>query len=241
MLLGVVVVCLPMLVMGWLLLAARWTKMDALTMRMPIGVRSTIAQIAMQSIQWGKGQRPEFERVNRIDPANADAWSGRCTSYFGESERSADVATCITAVKVDASAATYDGLGDAQQRAGDVCAAEESFTRAASVNSGTHDYEYTERMGRAALRCGHLPSARAGLEVAVQHEDYRLKQEGKDDDEIDDTKTDMLKDREFLVVVYQKLHEDALAKKACAEAHSDWKGCACAVDAKTVTCEEAKR
>jgi hypothetical protein len=242
MVLGVVVVCLPMMFVGWLLLAARWTKMDALTLRMPMGMRQVVAQALESNATWGKEGRIQQERVTRLDATNAGAWSGRCTGFFGETKRTADVQTCKVAVSLDGSAGNYNGLGDAQKRAGDACGAEESFTKAASEDSSSNDYTYTESMGRAGLRCGDMSGARAGLETALEKADRSLKAPDEDDDDIADTKSDMLKDREFLVLVYQKEREPVLAAAACSLAHPDWKGCACSL-AKDgdVKCEDTKR
>jgi hypothetical protein len=242
MVLGVVVVCLPMMFVGWLLLAARWTKMDALTVQMPEGMRQLVAQVAESNATWGKDGRAKLERVTRLDPGNAGAWSGRCESFFGGTKRTADVATCKIAVSLDGSSGNYNGLGDAQERAGDACGAEESFTKAASEDSSSNDYVYTESMGRAGLRCGDMPGARAGLETALEKAEKSIKDPDEDDDELADTKSDMLKDREFLVVIYQKEHESSLATTTCSLAHPDWKGCACELKADgDVTCKDTKR
>jgi tetratricopeptide (TPR) repeat protein len=242
MVLGVVVVCLPMVFVGWLALAARWAKMDVVTMRMPVGMRQLVAQAAESDATWGKEGRAQQERVTRLDPKNSQAWSSRCGSFFGDTKRTADVSTCKVAVSLDGNAGNYNGLGDAQERAGDACGAEESFTRAASEDASSNDYAYTESMGRAGLRCGDLPGSRAGLETALEKAKKNLKGDDDDDDEIADTKSDMLKDREFLVIVYQKQREPALAKTACSLAHPDWKGCTCELETGgDVKCEDVKR
>jgi hypothetical protein len=242
MVLGVVAVCLPMMFAGWLLLSARWTKMDALTLRMPLGLRQLVAQAVESNATLGKGGRTQQERVTRLDPTHAEAWSGLCESFFGGTKRTADVATCKVAVSLNGSAGNYNGLGDSQERAGDECGAEESFTKAASKDSSSSDYVYVESMGRAGLRCGDMPGARAGLETALEKADKSLKTPDQDDDELADTKSDMLKDREFLVVIYQKEHEPGLATTACSLAHPDWKGCACELKSDgDVKCEDTKR
>ncbi|HZL26219.1 MAG TPA: hypothetical protein VFC39_06780, partial [Acidobacteriaceae bacterium] len=66
-----------------------------------------------------------------------------------------------------------------------------------------------------------------GLEDAVKKETDFLK--GTDEDQLTDVRRDLLKDREFLIVVYQRQHEDVAAADVCSEAHKGWKGCACAL------------
>ena len=41
---GIGVLCLPMLFVSWLLLASRWAKMDAVTVRAPAILRQTVAE-----------------------------------------------------------------------------------------------------------------------------------------------------------------------------------------------------
>jgi len=236
---GVGVLCLPMLFVIWLLAAVRWTRMDAWTLRMPTGVRRTVAQLAFQKVGWDKGSLPRLERVIVLDPKNADAWGRRCTDYKDAEAAKAHVQTCQTAVALDATPENLDALGRAQEALGDPCAADASFTKAAG-NTSEQAYLYVEDMGRAALRCGDLYGARAGLETAILQEDKSLKEPDQDEEEIDDTKADQLTDREYLVVTLDRLHEQGLSKDACSAAHPDWAGCACALGAKgEVSCKDA--
>ncbi|WP_263380829.1 hypothetical protein [Granulicella paludicola] len=242
--LGVGVLSFPLLFVIWLLLAVRLPKMDALTMQMPMSVRSIVANAAAGEMGWGKGAKPKLERVIRIDPQNASAWTGLCESYFGGPERSADVQTCQKAVTLDPTAGNYNGLGVAQERAGDNCAAEDAYTEAASKASSSGSYGYTERMGRAALLCGKAYDARAGFEAAIDVEKRQLAAPDADDDEdeVADEKQDLLTDREYLIVTANRLSDRKLAETTCSEAHPGWKGCACSLDAKgKVACAEAVR
>ena len=228
-----------MLFVIWLLAAVRWTRMDAWTLRMPTGVRRTVAQLAFQKVGWDKGSLPRLERVIVLDPKNADARGRRCTDYKDAEAAKAHVQTCQTAVALDATPENLDALGRAQEALGDPCAADASFTKAAG-NTSEQAYLYVEDMGRAALRCGDLYGARAGLETAILQEDKSLKESDQDQEEIDDTKADQLTDREYLVVTLDRLHEQGLSKDACSAAHPDWAGCACALGAKgEVSCKDA--
>jgi hypothetical protein len=239
MVLGVVVVCLPMMFVGWLLLAARWTKMDALTMRMPEGTRSLVVQAMLQYSSDAKG----LQRATRIDAETVKKWQSLDHLIAFGVAPNGKLAELQRAEAVDKDKAVeLNKLGLEQEKAGDECAAEETFSAAAGKSSSGDDYAPVENMGRAALRCGDLPSARAGLESAIIKEDNSLKEPDQDDDEIKAAKDDRLKDREFLIVVYQRRHEGDLAVGACSEAHPSWKGCACLLRKDgDVKCEEAKR
>jgi len=237
--LGVGVLCLPMLFVIWLLAAVRWPRMDSLTLRMPMEVRRTVAQLAFQKAGWNKGSFHKLERVIALDPQNTDAWGRRCTEYKDAEGAKAHLQTCETTVALDATPENLDALGRAQEALGDPCAADASFTKAAG-NTSEQAYLYVEDMGRAALRCGDLYGARAGLETAILQEDKSIKEPDQDQEDIDDTKVDQLTDREYLIVTLDRLHEGSLSKDACSAAHPDWAGCACALGAKgEVSCEDA--
>ena len=96
-------------------------------------------------------------------------------------------------------------------------------------------------MGRAALRCNHLPASRAGFEAAIEAQQRWLNQSDLDQDEIDDSKKDILADQESLIVIYHRQHNDTLAGQTCTAAHPKWKVCSCNIDAKgNASCTEAK-
>jgi hypothetical protein len=127
-------------------------------------------------------------------------------------------------------AANYNGLGDAQERAGDNCAAEESFTKASSEAASLGSYSYVQSMGRSALQCGHLYASRAGFETALELAAKELNDPDEEVDEIDDIKKDMLTDNEYLVITLDRLHQAKASKEACTAAHPQWKACSCALD-----------
>jgi hypothetical protein len=89
-------------------------------------------------------------------------------------------------------------------------------------------------MGRSGLECGNLTAARASLEGAIVKEKNFLK--GTDVDQLTDVRRDMLKDQEFLIVVYDKVHESGLARQVCSEAPPDWTSCACTSAGSDVAC-----
>ena len=90
-------------------------------------------------------------------------------------------------------------------------------------------------MARAALRCGHTGAAIAGFEVA---EGLDAKA-AADPNEDDDVKTDLLSDREYLVVAYDRTTQPAKAAAICAKAHGDWRTCQCVLTDTDVKCSGA--
>ncbi|MES2391312.1 MAG: hypothetical protein V4555_06715 [Acidobacteriota bacterium] len=237
---GIVVLCLPLVLATWLMLAARWPKMDAMTMQMPMGVRSLVAEVALPKAGWGKQARSALERVTRLDPQNRSAWSRECTFYLGSANGQTDVSVCKTAISLENSAENWDGLGRAQERVGDECDAADSFTKASGMESNG-SYGYVEQMGRAALRCGKLYDARAGLEAAIDVEAKAIQVPDQDSDDVDSTKEDQTTDRDYLIVTFDRMHLGELAAQTCSASHPEWKGCSCNLDAKKeVSCTEAK-
>ena len=230
---GTVAVCLPTVFVAWLLLAAGWSKMDAVTMRLPEGARS----LAVRAMLGQMSDARTLERAKKINAAAVAEWQSRPLMGFGRSD-SLSVDTRNTKRAVD-----LNKMGLQQEKAGKQCVAEETFSQAASASSGGNYYSPAEHMGRTALRCGDLGSARAGLETAVFKEGKSLKDDDADDDaeDVKEINADMLKDREYLVVVYGRQHEAALVAATCKQAHADWKGCACGLDAKgDVECREKR-
>jgi hypothetical protein len=240
--LGVGVLSLPLVFVLWLLVAVRSPKMDSLTMRTPMSVRTAVAAAAVSSVPWGKEHLKGLQRVLALDPENAEAWGQVCKFQLIGETTPMRLQACQKAVALSSTAGNWEGLGEVQEAMGDECAAEESFTQASTKGSGGLAYAYVESMGRASLRCGKPYDARAGLEAAIDLETRNLKEPDQEDDDIADYKEDQRTDREYLVVTFDRLHDAAHAKSTCSEAHPDWRGCACSLDAKgKVACAEAGR
>ncbi len=238
---GIGVLCLPMLFVGWLLAVSRWAKMDALTMHAPRPFRQTVAEIVLQKAGFGEKAEPAVDRALRLDPENANAWHRRCSSYVWD-KGVPSVKDCQMAVALGKEPRDYFNLGRAQDYAKDPCDAEDSYTQAVSATAANPNITYVESMGRAALRCGHVPAAKAGLQLAVDLDAKALNEPDQDDDEIADSKKDMLENEEYLVIAYHWGKDDTLAGQACAAAHTGWKGCSCDLDARgIVACSEVKR
>jgi hypothetical protein len=230
MVLGVVAVCLPMVFVGWLVLVARWAKMDAVTMRMPEWSRS----LAVQAMLERSSDAKSLERATKLEAEAVKEWQrhpqvigmtggvprGRRTppelqALYNQQMASRAAARALTA------------KAEEQEKAGQECAAEDLYSEAASKDANNEIYRYAEGIGRAGLKCGDLPGARAGFEAAILKETNFIK--GTDEDQLTGVRDDLLKDREFLVVVYEKQHETGLARQVCSDAHPGWKSCACSL------------
>lgn len=225
------VVCLPLTFVLYLVAAAKYPAMDGLTMKLPTGIRTAVADLTLRNAGYGKGSVKLVDRAIELDPENADAWSRRC---HGDGDRATDdLAACRKAATLDPSAWNFDGLGATQENAKDFCAAEDSYTSAIKASPNTADP--LRNMARAALRCGHTGASVAGFEVA---EGIDAKA-AADPDEDDDVKTDLLADREYLIVAYDRTNQPAKAAAICTKAHAGWKACHCELTEKDVKCSDA--
>jgi hypothetical protein len=239
--LGIGPLCLPLMFVLWLVFAARWQKMDAVTIRMPMSLRQMVGATVLQGVPGGRKGLTQLRRVTVLDPDNAKAWARQCAWSIDPEPPQVQLQLCAKAASLDRSADNLNSLGSAQERAGDPCAAAATYTDAAQENMVEGEYVYVENMGRAALRCGDLYSAPAGLEAAISVQTKIVTDPNWDEDELDDVKSDLQTDREYLIVTLDRLHESKAAKEVCRAAHPDWSGCACKLDAKgTVDCDDAE-
>jgi tetratricopeptide (TPR) repeat protein len=226
------VVCLPLTFVLYLIAAAKYPAMDALTKRLPTGTRAAVADLTLRNAGYGKNSVKPVERAIELDPESADAWSRRC---HGDGDRATyDMAACRKAIALDPSEWNFSGLGTAQEDAKNFCAAEDSYTSAIKASPNTA--EPLRDMARAALRCGHSGASVAGFEVA---EGLDAKA-AADPDEDDDIKTDLLADREYLIVAYDRTNQPAKAAAICAKAHADWKACHCELTDSAIKCSDAR-
>jgi tetratricopeptide (TPR) repeat protein len=225
------VLCLPLAFVLLLVVAARYPAMDAFTTKLPDGIQATVADLILQKAGYGKDSAKAIDRALRFDPQNPDAWSRRC--HGSPDEKTADQATCRKAIALEPTASNFNGLGAAQEQAKDFCAAEDSYTNA--IREATNDAYYLRNMARAALRCGHTGASVAGFEVA---EGLDAKA-AADPDEDDDVKTDLLSDREYLAVAYDRTNQPVKGTAICTKAHTDWKICHCELTETSVRCSDA--
>jgi tetratricopeptide (TPR) repeat protein len=225
------VVCLPLALVLLIVTAASYPAMDSFTLKLPAGLQTTVADLIMQKAGYGKDSTKRIDRALRFDPENADAWTRRC--HENVNGTTSDPATCRKAIALQPTAWNFNGLGAAQEKAKDFCAAEDSYTSAIRV--ATNEAYYLRNMARAALRCGHTGASIAGFEVA---EGLDAKAAADPDDD-GDTKDNLLSDREYLAVVYDRTNQPAKAAAICTKAHSSWKTCRCDLTETGVKCSDA--
>ncbi len=226
----VFVLCLPLAFVLYLVAAAKYPAMDGFTAKLPATVGAAVAQIALQRVPVDKKEAKALDRVIRLDPENTGAWSRRC--HPDDDATAGDERACRKATALDPSGWNFDGLGRAQESAGEFCAAEDSYTKA--VQDVQNEALYLRDMARAALRCGHPEASVAGFEVA---EGLDAK-DAADPDDNDVTKPSLLADREYLVVAYTRTKQPEKAAAVCIKAHPDWKSCHCDLTEKDRKCAE---
>jgi tetratricopeptide (TPR) repeat protein len=113
-----------------------------------------------------------MERVVRLYPANTDGWKRRCLWAGSSGDLREDVRICEKAVEAEPTfPLVVSALGRTQLALGDACAAQKSYEKAVSLNDNTTQYADLESMARAALQCGDLQQAQAGLEAAIKIEE----------------------------------------------------------------------
>jgi tetratricopeptide (TPR) repeat protein len=227
------VVCLPLAFVLLIVTAAKYPAMDTFTMKLPASVQTTVADLIMQKTGYGKDSARGIDRAIEFDPDNADAWTRRCHGNLDET--TSDPATCRKAISLQPTAWNFNGLGAAQEQAKDFCAAEDSYTNA--IRAATNDACYLRNMARAALRCGHTGASVAGFEVA-EALDAKAAADPNDDG---DTNDDLLADREYLAVAYERTNQPAKATAICIKAHTDWKTCHCELTETSVKCSASSR
>jgi len=238
--LGITILCLPMLFVTWLLLASRWQKMDPSTAHAPLFLRQTVVSVIQQKAGYNKNSSPAFDRILRLDPDNAVAWRYRCS--FSAQSDAPNLKDCETAVKLDHAPADYYHLGRAQELSGvDPCVAEKTYTQAVTGTSSNPQPGLLDGMARTALRCGNIGASRAGFEAALATRQKRLTQPKWSQNDLVQIRKNLLADQESLIVIYHRQHEDLLAGQTCTAAHPNWKVCSCNIDAKgAASCTEAK-
>src|ERR1700751_1167898 len=133
----VFIVCLPLMFVLYLFVAARYPAMDHFTGKLPTTVSSAVSDIILQKAVFGKDERETVNRAIGVDPENADAWTRLCHL---SNDAGRDEAVCRKAVSLSPTAWNFNGLGAAQEHAGDFCGAEDSYTRAIQQTSDSAFY-----------------------------------------------------------------------------------------------------
>jgi hypothetical protein len=149
------VVCLPLVFVLLIVTAAKYSAMDSFTIKLPADIQTTVADLIMQKVGYGKDSAKGIDRALRFDPENADAWTRRCHDNLDGT--TSDPATCRKAIALRPTAWNFNGLGAAQEKAKDFCAAEDSYTNA--IKEATNEAYYLRNMG--ALPCDAATPAQA--------------------------------------------------------------------------------
>ena len=227
----VVAVSLPLALVSVLLAEAYSPRLDRLTLALPAGVRTAVAAMAMNNAGFGAQARAKVERVLKLDPANADAHSRMC-QIASDDEKLDALELCQQAVRLEPSAINFDRLGNAQERAGDPCSAQDSYNSANSRQGGNSDY--LRALGRSDFKCGRIAYSVAELLAAESFDAKSL--ESSQDEEADDVKADLQNDREWLTLAFAASHQPREAAESCGRAHPEWKTCACVLQGGKPVC-----
>jgi hypothetical protein len=230
---AVVLVCTPMLLALLLLLAVAWPRMDAVTQHLPKAVRSTVAS-GILGVRNKAATPLQLQRAGRLDAETAAQYRPPVRGL--RPRRTPPDMEALYKQQRESKKAASDLVQEAAQleKSGKDCDAEELYTQAAGKDPSGEVYEYTEGMGRSGLRCGDLPSARAGLETAIIKEKNFIR--GTDEDQLGKVRRDLMTDQQYLIVVYQKEHETALAKQTCSDVRRGATSCTCELIANGVSC-----
>ena len=235
--------CTPITLMALIAAEARYPALDPLTVHNPSFLRELVGEVAITWVGYGKDSPPKLDRILRLAPDNAEAWSRRCTrDNFSDPKAAVEIslADCTRAVALNRTEPNLNNLGLAQERSNNPCAAENSFTSAnSSVNAA---YPFVLRnMGRAALACGHTPAAIAGFEVAETKDAQDVAVSAakhEDPEDLEEEKADLTEDRDWLILAYGRNHDLARTNQMCSTAHPTWKTCTCNTSADTVKCSD---
>jgi tetratricopeptide (TPR) repeat protein len=238
----VLVVSAPLVLVSILFAEAKLPALDALTLREPMGVRKTIAEVAMNEAGYGKEAKPKLERVLRLDPENPDVWARRCSdlSYRDAKNGTKEdpLSVCQHAVGLKSTKYGWMNVGRAQEAKGDYCEAYEAYSSARGLMTGNDSYVF-QSLGRTALLCGRVDVGIVELKQAADTDAADLTT-NQDEDEADDSKASLVTDREWLTFAYANTKQPELASQSCGLAHPDWQNCSCEVVKGEIKCDGIK-
>jgi hypothetical protein len=203
------------------------------TMRMPEGVRAVVVNGILGTAE-SDDHSPSRKRALQLDAAAVSEYQQETVKQRHSNTPPELQALYAQQIANRKAARALVKQAREQEKAGKECVAEDLYTHAASLDMSAEIYQYAEGVGRAGLRCGDLPGARVGLESAVLKQQNFIR--GTEADQLTDVRQDMLKDQQYLIVVYQDQHETALARKVCLDAYVGWTSCACALKDGDVKC-----
>ena len=234
-------VLLVLFFVGFILIVteARFPELDPITIHEPHPMRAAVAAVAMHEL--GPADN-DVDRILRLDMKNARAWERRCTAAIGPSPASS-VYDCERAYEFDRSAANLRAVASAQEAAGRVCEAENSFRQAYQKSDLSVRKPLVLRdEARAALACGHPAVALNSLREAEVLDLADSTDTPRDPTQVADpsaaVRESLASDRGYMSVVYERLNEADKAKQMCTEANPGSPGCSCELTGNALICSQ---
>lgn len=220
----------PLLVLVVLVAAIRAPWMDAVTVRMPMGVRTAVAGVILGQAEFGLKAIPALERVVRLEPDNAGGWQRICVTR--EASMAQRAVACQRAVDVAPTPWNYKAMAQLQEEQGNLSGAEETM-RTAQARADTIDNEpalFLRELGRLELINGDMDKSLTDLLQAEKFDARDAEFAKKDDEESADA---LETDRDYLMVLYDRRHEPEKSAAVCRKTmpKSD-KPCGCTMNAK---------
>jgi tetratricopeptide (TPR) repeat protein len=231
----VVVVSIPLLIVSLLYAETYLPALDRFTLAMPMPLRTTVAEGILKNAVYGKDYEPKVRRALKLDPSNSDALTDVCSIETGDDPKPDAIASCKRAIDLDPARYNWSNLAHAQEKAGDVCSAAQSY-ETAHGKGPSGDSDDLRGMGRTDLQCARIPYSIAELSAA---RDLDAQYAKNDDDDTGDADEDLKSDNEWLSAAYDASNQPGEAKEACLLAHPAWKTCACVVNQGKVSCTGA--
>lgn len=242
----VMLVCAPMAASLLLLLAVTWPRMDSLTMKMPQGIRSTVAS---GILNMHPRDDAEKKRATQLNPRAVEDWAERLPWRTAHTTKPAyatnpggafpDQQSMYAHQKQDkARAHDLELRASSVMDQGDACGAEKLYAEANSLDYGAEVYRPLDGLGQAATRCGHLTRAREALEEVTRKEDSFL--EGTPEDALMDMRNARATDLQFLSIVYDRQHETVLKDSVCHRINAQWSSCKCELTAQGAGCSQRR-
>ncbi len=235
----VALACTPVTLMTFVAAEARYPGLDPLTLHNPSFLREFVGEVAITWVGYGKDSASRLDRVLRLAPNNAEAWTRRCSeqNYAGLDQA---FAACTKAVSLSPMQWNYNNLGRAQEKRHDPCAAEDSFN-VANMKAAWADTYILREFGEASLECGHVAAAVNEFEQAEKKDAQQVAvaaAENEDEDDLQEEKDDLATDRDWLILVYGRYGSMTEAAQMCSTVHPAWKTCSCNIGAKGVQCAD---
>jgi hypothetical protein len=221
------------------LFEARFPELDSFTLHEPYPMRAVVAGLAMRELGPADNQ---VDRILMLDLKNARAWERRCTAAIGPSPATS-VYDCQRAYEFDPSAANLRAVAAAEESAGRVCEAENTYRKSSeSSDLAVRKPLVLRDLARAALDCGHTEASLAALQQAEVLDLAEATDTPRDPTQVADpsaaVRESLAADRGYMAVVYDRLHQVEKAKQMCTEANPGSPGCSCELTGNALICSQ---